>query len=91
MANIYTIRDNVCKCDCFVFLESSDGAAKTYFNAWLHIQSHVDFELIRIANIEFVEYGHESDCYKITHMDDREILLKGIDIEHLMNKDNVNG
>jgi hypothetical protein len=74
-ANIYVIRDKVCNCDCFVFLETTDGAAKRYCHAWCSMQSHKSFTLIRIADIEFVpQDAITTDCYTVTHAGREELL-----------------
>lgn len=76
MASIYSIRDNVCNCDCFTFLENTNGNAKTYFNAWTNMQAHRDFTLYCIGTIEFVEKDEAgtSDAYSITYRMRDELL-----------------
>lgn len=76
MANIYTIYDSVCDTDCFIFIENSDGNAKTYFNNWLSIQSHRSFQLHRIMKFEF---NIDQSMYTPISAE-RELLIDGVDL-----------
>lgn len=88
MANVYIIRDIKCECDCFIFIQENDGAAKHYFSNWAGMQSHTEFQLIRIADIDYVENEYiegtdkqHSDCYAVTHVA-RDIIMTGDSLEN---------